>query len=66
MLRPIDNGTQVFAAGEILRHPAPIEELTSLTKLSSLGAYDLGTPPTLALATELHNRGLLILTDGAP
>lgn len=66
VLRPIDNGTQVFAAGEILRHPAPIEELTSLTKLSSLGAHDLGTPPTLALATELHNRGLLILTDGAP
>ena len=66
VLRPVDNGTQVFAAGEVLRHPGPVEELSSLTKLSPLSINDLGTPSTLALATDLYNRGLLLLTDGEP
>ena len=66
VLRSVENGTQVFVAGEVLRHPAPIEELSSLTKLSPLSANDLGTRSTRALAADLYNRGLLLLTDAAP
>ena len=66
VLRGAESGTRVFAGGEVLRTDASVEELAPLRDLRPLLRADLSTPPALALAAELYNRGFLILTDDEP
>ena len=63
LIRPLADGTLVFAGGETFRTTLAPDALAAFTRLSPLTAADLETPAALHLAAELCSAGRLELMD---
>lgn len=65
LLWPEPPTTLIFVAGQCHEIRADADVLAPLTRLTPLAAQDLGAPAALEAATEMYNRGLLLLTEPA-
>lgn len=66
LLWPTAGGSLVFVAGRCIEVPAAPGELGMFTSLAPLEGASLAHPAALRLATEMYNRGLLLLTEPDP